>query len=243
VEPPVFGMSGPTGFSGETVEGEHQMNSTTARRAGVVAFGIVAGLVASAAPALAANPAGVASLGFVEFTKAGRTTSLPVQAPCAVDGRTTSSAVAVNDQPGLKFGGGTSSCTTRAVTADTTETTSTAEGTAFELSALKADKGPTLKIGRWKAVCVGTERKTDAGYELAELVGFPDLPNPIPTNHVHQVKSSTGVVLANVTFSEVVLPEPNDGSIAINAVHLRFTPESSVSGEIVLGSAACSPTP
>src|SRR6187551_3264727 len=75
-----------TGFSGETVEGEHQMNSTTARRAGVVAFGIVAGLVVSAAPALAANPAGVASLGFVEFTRAGRRTSVPVQAPCAVDG-------------------------------------------------------------------------------------------------------------------------------------------------------------
>ncbi|HWO60093.1 MAG TPA: hypothetical protein VNO31_08670 [Umezawaea sp.] len=219
------------------------MNSTTARRAGVVAFGIVAGLVVSAAPALAANPAGVASLGFVEFTRAGRTTSLPTQAPCAVDGQTTNTAVAVNDRPGLKFGGGTSSCTTRAVTADTTETTSTAEGKAFELSVLKADGGPALKVGKWKAVCVGTEKKTDAGWELAELVGFPDLPNPIPSNHVHQVKSSKGVVLATVTFSEVVLPVPNDGSLAINALHIRFTPESSVSGEIVLGSAACSPTP
>jgi hypothetical protein len=219
------------------------MNSTTARRAGVVAFGLAAGLVVSATPALAASPAGVASLGFVEFTKAGRRSSLPTQAPCAVDGATTNSAVAANDQPGVKFGGGTSSCTTAAVAPDRTETTSKADGKAFELTALRSDDGPVLKVGSWKAVCVGTEKGTNAGWQLGGLAGFTDLPTQIPTNYVHQVKSTKGVVLANVTFSEVVLPEPNDGGLAINAVHFRFTPESSVSGEIVLGSAACSPTP
>jgi hypothetical protein len=219
------------------------MSSTTARRAGVVAFGIVAGLVASAAPALAASPAGVASLGFVEFTKAGKTTSLPSQAPCSVDGVTSNSAPAVNDKPGVKFGGGTSSCTTKPVGDDRTETTSEATGQAFELSALVSDGGPRLKVGSWKAVCVGKEAGTDAGWQLGGLVGFTGLPTQIPTNYVHQVKSANGVVLATATFSEVVLPEPNDGSMAINAVHLRFTPASSVTGEIVLGSAACSPTP
>ncbi|MCS7476029.1 hypothetical protein ACFFQW_08520 [Umezawaea endophytica] len=219
------------------------MNSTTARRAGVVALGIVAGLVASAAPALAANPAGAASLGFVEFTKAGKKTSVPVQAPCAVDGATSNSAPAVNDQPGLKFGGGTSSCTTKAVDGGNTESTSEASGQKFELSALASDGGPTLRVGTWKAVCVGTEKGTDAGWQAGGLVGFPDLPAQIPSNYVHQVKSSTGVVLATATFSEVVLPEPNDGSLSITALHIRFTPESSVSGEVVLGSAACSPTP
>jgi hypothetical protein len=190
------------------------MNSTTARRAGVVAFGIVAGLVASAAPALAANPAGVASLGFVEFTKAGRTTSLPSQAPCAVDGVTANSAPAVNDLPGVKFGGGTTSCTTAVVGEDRTETTSEATGQAFELSALVSDGGPRLKVGSWKAVCVGKEGGTDAGWQLGGLAGFSDLPAQIPTNHVHQVKAANGVVLATATFSEVVLPEPNDGGIA-----------------------------
>ncbi|HEX6344304.1 hypothetical protein [Umezawaea sp.] len=219
------------------------MNSTTARRAGVVAFGIVAGLVASAAPALAANPAGAASLGFVEFSKAGRKASVPPQAPCSVDGPTSNSAQAVTDQPGVKFGGGTTSCTTRVVTDDTTESTSEANGQAFELSALVSEGGPRLKIGSWKAVCVGKESGTDAGWQLGGLSGFTDLPAQIPTNHVHRVKRSDGVVLANVTFSEVVLPEPNDGGIAINAVHFRFTPESGVTGEIVLGAAACSPTP
>ena len=219
------------------------MNSTTARRAGVVAFGIVAGLVASAAPALAANPAGVASLGFAEFTKAGRRTSVPVQAPCAVDGLTSNSAQAVKDQPGVRIGGGSSSCTTKAVDDGRTESTSEANGQKFELSALTSDDGPTLKVGSWKAVCVGTEKGTDAGWQATGLSGFPDLPAQIPSNYVHQVRSTKGVVLATATFSEVVLPEPNDGSLAINALHIRFTPESSVSGEIVLGSAACSPTP
>ncbi len=219
------------------------MNSTTARRAGVVAFGIAAGLVVSAAPALAANPAGVASLGFVEFTKAGRTSSLPTQAPCAVDGQTSNTAPAANDQPGFKFGGGTSSCTTKAVGDDLTETTSEASGRSFELGALVSDGGPRLKVGSWKAVCVGKESGTDAGWQVGGLSGFPGLPAQIPSNHVHEVKSDEGVVLATATFSEVVLPEPNDGSLAINALHIRFTPESSVTGEVVLGSAACSPTP
>jgi hypothetical protein len=219
------------------------MNSTTARRAGVVAVGIVTGLVVSAAPALAASPAGTASLGFVEFTKDGRTSSVPAQAPCSVDGLTSSSAPAVDDQPGVKFGGGSTSCTTKAVTDDTTESTSEANGQAFELSALISDGGPRLKVGSWKAVCVGNEKGADAGWQLGGLSGFRDLPADIPKNYVHQVRSKNGVVLADVTFSEVVLPEPNDGGIAINAVHIRFTPEASTSGEIVLGSAACSPTP
>ncbi|MFD9736325.1 hypothetical protein [Umezawaea sp. NPDC059074] len=219
------------------------MNSTTARRAGVVAAGIVTGLVVSAAPALAASPAGTASLGFVEFTKDGRTNSVPTQASCSVEGPTSSSAPAVTDQPDVQFGGGTSSCTTKPVADDRTETTSEANGQGFELSALVSDGGPRLKIGSWKALCVGTEKGTNAGWQLGGLSGFTDLPTQIPTNYVHQVKSKKGVVLANVTFSEVVLPEPNDGGLAINAVHFRFTPEASVSGEVVLGSAACSPTP
>ncbi|PRY35231.1 hypothetical protein [Umezawaea tangerina] len=219
------------------------MNSTTARRAGLVAVGLVTGLLASTAPASAASPAGTASVGFVDFTKAGRQVSLPTQAPCAVDGATSGSAPAVNDQPGLRFGGGTSSCTTKAVDGDRTETTSEATGQSFELSALMSQGGPRLKIGSWKAVCVGKETGTDAGWQLGGISGFSGLPSQIPSNYVHQVKSSKGVVLANVTFSEVVLPEPNDGGIGINAVHFRFTPESDVTGEIVLGAAACSPTP
>jgi len=219
------------------------MSSTTARRVGVVAFGIVAGLVLSAAPALAANPTGVASLGFAEFTKAGKTTFLSSQAPCSVDGVTSNSAPAVNDLSGVKFGGGTSSCTTKVVGDNHTETTSEASGQTFELSALVSDGGPRLKIGSWKAVCVGKESGTDAGWQLGGLAGFSGLPTQIPTNYLYQVKKPDGVVLANVTFSEVVLPQPNDGGIKINTVHFRFTPESSVTGEIVLGSAACSPTP
>ncbi|WNV82730.1 hypothetical protein [Umezawaea sp. Da 62-37] len=219
------------------------MNSTTAHRAGLVAVGLVTGLVVSAAPALAAGPAGIASVGFVDFTKDGKRVSLPTQAPCAVDGATSNSAAAADEQPGLRFGGGTSSCTTRAVDGDRTETTSEATGQGFELSALMSEGGPRLKIGSWHAVCVGKESGTDAGWKLDAISGFSGLPSEIPGNYVHQVKNSKDVVLANVTFSEVVLPEPNDGGIGINAVHFRFTPESGVTGEIVLGAAACSPTP
>jgi hypothetical protein len=210
-----------------------------------VAAGLVTGLLVSAAPALAANPAGVASLGFADFTKAGQHISLPPQAPCAVEGPSTASAPAANNQSGLKFGGGTTTCKTTVVNAadDVTETTSEANGKTFELSALMSEGGPRLKIGSWQATCVGKQNGTNAGWQLGGLSGFTGLPAQIPANYLYQVKKPNGVVLADVTFSEVVLPEPNDGSLAINAVHFRFAPASNITGEIVLGAAACSPTP
>jgi hypothetical protein len=242
MEPPVFGVVIPPAKSWK---GSTNMNSTSARRAGLVAAGLVTGLLVSAAPAMAANPAGVASLGFADFTKGGQRVSLAPQAPCAVEGPTTASAPAANNQSGLKFGGGTTTCTTKVINPDDeiTETTSEANGKTFELSALMSAGGPRLKIGSWKATCVGKQNGTNAGWQLGGLSGFTGLPSQIPPNYLHQVKKSNGEVLADVTFSEVILPEPNDGSVAINAVHFRFKPASNITGEIVLGAAACSPTP
>ncbi|XVV05009.1 hypothetical protein ACQPW3_06285 [Actinosynnema sp. CA-248983] len=213
-----------------------------ARRAGAVAAALAIG--AAGTPALAAGPAGVASTGSADFTKAEQQVVLPPQARCAVEGPTTASSPAIT-RPGIKFGAGESSCTTTVVNPDdqTTTTKSEATGTGFELSALVSAGGPRLKVGKWKVTCDATDAGTTAGWSLGGLSGFAGLPEQIPNNYVHEVKSTAGTVLARVTFSEVVLPEPNDGSIAMTLMHFRFTEESGVKGTVKVGETACAPTP
>lgn len=219
------------------------MKQIGARRVGAVTAALVLGLVA-APPAWAANPAGVASVGSAEFTKAGTRVSVAPLAPCAVNGTTANSSEAVS-RTGVRFGAGTSSCTTAVVNPDngTTRSTSEATGTEFELSALVSADGPRLRVARWKVTCIGTEAGTNAGWAADGLQGFPGLPAQIPANYVHQVKAGNGTVLATATFGETAVPEPNDGSIALTMLHLRFTEASTVTGDVVLGTTACSPTP
>jgi hypothetical protein len=219
------------------------MKQIRARRVGALTAALVLGLVV-APPAWAGNPAGVASVGSAEFTKAGRKVSVPPLAPCAVDGTTSNTSRAVI-RTGVRFGAGTSSCTTTVVDQanSTTTTTSEANGTDFELSALVSAGGPRLRVAEWKVTCAATESGTSAALSLGGLQGFPGLPEQIPANHVHEVKDPHGTLLATATFGETTLPTPNDGSIAMTLLHLRFTPASPLTGEVLLGPTACSPTP
>ncbi|ONI85523.1 hypothetical protein ALI22I_27380 [Saccharothrix sp. ALI-22-I] len=219
------------------------MKQIRARRVGALTAALVLGLVV-APPAWAANPAGVASVGSAEFGKAGKQVSVPPLAPCAVDGTTSNKAEPVV-RPGVRFGAGTSSCTTTVVDPanSTTTTTSEATGTDFELSALIPAGGPRLRVARWKVTCTATESGTNAGLSLGGIQGFPGLPEQLPANHVHEVKDPHGTLLATATFGETTLPTLNDGSIAMNLLHLRFTPASTLTGEVLLGTTACSPTP
>ncbi|MEU4443901.1 hypothetical protein AB0K14_10690 [Actinosynnema sp. NPDC050801] len=219
------------------------MKQIGARRVGAVTAALVLGLVA-APPAWAANPAGVASVGSAEFTKDGAQVSVPPLAACAVDGTTSNRSEAVSRQ-GVRFGAGTSSCTTVVVDPanNTTKTTSEAIGAEFELSALVSAGGPRLRVAKWKVTCTGVESGTNAGWAADGLYGFAGLPDQIPANYVHEVKSGDGTVLATATFGETLFPEPNDGGIAMNLLHLRFTEASTVTGDVILGATACSPTP
>jgi hypothetical protein len=220
------------------------MNGTGVHRAGLVATALVTGLLTSAAPAHADALAGVASVGSADFTKNGETITVETLAPCDVDGATTSTSAAVT-RTGVAFGAGTSSCTRTVVDEANSVTTTHSEATGekFELSALMSAGGPRLKVGTWKIVCDATQTGTNAGWQVSGLTGFTGLPEQVPTNHLHEVKKSDGTVLAKVIFSEVVLPEPNDGSISMNLMRFEFTPASGIAGGLVVGSTECAPTP
>ncbi|GAA3888304.1 hypothetical protein GCM10022243_61510 [Saccharothrix violaceirubra] len=213
------------------------------RRAAVVAAALVTGLLATATPALADNPPGIASVGAANFVEDGDTSYIADLAQCAVDGTTYRSTIGKSDT-GVKFGPGYSTCTTTVVDPEeeTTSTRSEANGTLFELSALVSESGPRLKVGSWRSTCSATQGGTTAGWSISGLSGFTGLPAQIPANYVLPIKRGT-TVLATATFSEITLPNPNDGSLDMNLLHIRFTPASGITGDVVLGHVACSPTP
>ncbi|WP_436496433.1 hypothetical protein [Actinokineospora sp. HUAS TT18] len=220
------------------------MRDKRAARLGFCAAVAAVGMVVSATPAFATNPAGVAALGSAQFTKGSTVSSIPTLAQCAVDGATSASTPGVVAS-GVRFGSGTSSCTTTVVDpdADVTTTKSEALGRDFELSALVTAGGPRIRIGNWRVTCNATQNGTSASWTYSGMTGLTGLPNPMPRNFVKEIKRSNGVLLATAKFNEIVLPDPNDGSIALTMMRVTFAPGSNITGEVVVGSTACSPTP
>ncbi|MFI6097876.1 hypothetical protein ACIA8G_20145 [Lentzea sp. NPDC051213] len=214
----------------------------------LIAGAVVALTFATAAPAFASNPQGTASAGSADFAKADQTFKVEPLAVCNVNpdqaGTVTASGPAVS-RSGLKIGETSSTCTTEVVNPDEflTRTKSVAKGKGFELSTLVGQKGPRLKIGEWTINCDADEKGTSVGWELKGMSGWTGLPQQIPSGYVHEVKASSGVVLARAKFTDTVFPVPNDGSISMTLLKLTFEPSSGYTGSITVGTAACSPTP
>lgn len=214
------------------------MRNTIGALAGTV---VLAGL-ALAAPAQAAPQPGVAQIGSAELTKAGTTTTVPVQGKCSVDGPTSATAQVVS-KTGIKFGGGTSSCTTTVTdpSTDATSTKSTATGKNFELSALVSLGGPRIKLSTFTVTCTATQTQTNANWTYGGMSGIPNPPSPVPVGYVSPIKKSNGTVLANAVFNIQNLP--GDGSIGLTMLRINFLPASGMSGQVILGHTSCSPTP
>jgi hypothetical protein len=205
---------------------------------------LAAGLLVGSAPAQAENLAGVAGLGWAGFTKSGQRIDIPAPASCNVDGSPSASSGVVS-KPGISFGGGLATCARTVVDPanDVTTTKSEAVGQNFELSALVSVGGPRIKLAAYRADCAGSQRATSASWGVGGLTGLTGLPQPIPTGYVHRVQKASGMSLATITFGEVIRPDPTDGSLALNTLHIRFEAGSGVNGEVILGTTACAPTP
>ncbi|WP_181771878.1 hypothetical protein [Amycolatopsis pittospori] len=219
------------------------MRITIASRAGLVGVLLLAGLGAGVSPAAASNPAGVASLGSAAFTKGSATPiSIASLADCAVEGPTTNSSGVVT-KTGITFGGGTSTCTTTIVDPenDVTSTKSEAKGKDFELSALVSSSGPRIKIREYSVTCTATQTSTNASWSYSAASGLGTLPNPVPVGYVKPITKSNGTLLAEAIFNEQTLP--GNGSIGLTMLRIKFAPASNITGEVVIGRTACSPTP
>jgi hypothetical protein len=220
------------------------MRSVTLRRLGLTGAMLAAGLLVGSVPALAVEPnTGVAGLGSAGFVKNGTTITVPPQASCDVDSGPSVVTTGVVSKTGVIFGGGTAKCVRTVLDPDNdvSTTSSVAEGKNFDMSALVSLSGPRVKIGGYKANCAGEQGKAGAGWGLDKLSGLTGLPNPIPSGYVYQVKKGVKL-LATITFGEFVKNQ-EDATISVTAVHVRFQPDSAITGEVVLGTASCGPTP
>ena len=206
---------------------------------------VLAVLVAVPAQASQATDAGTASAGSANVVRNGHPSAVPSVGACSLTGPQHNSSTGAIDAGVVTYGAANATCGADA-TAHTSK--SVANGTNFALSALQSYGGPTIKIANYQVTCSATTGGTNASWQFSGLSGITT-PQQIPNNYVIPVKSANGRLLANVILNEVILPDPNDGSITLNMMHIVLFPTGTapgqipLSGDIYVGSTACSPTP
>jgi hypothetical protein len=224
------------------------MRSAKLRRFGLTGAMLATGLFITVASASAEPNTGTANLGSARFTVGTKPPiAIDVQATCIVDKpqQVNVTAPAVS-KTGISFGGGTSTCTRTVLDQDKAISTTTSEavGNTFDLSVLVALDGPRVHLTGYKASCTGTQGRTNASWGFNGISALPGLPNPVQTGYVYQMKNTkTGAELGTITFGEITTSDSQDGSLALNALHIRFTDPQKITGEVILGTAACGPTP
>jgi hypothetical protein len=214
------------------------MFSRSARRVGAGAVAVLAAMALTAIPA-GATPLGQTSLGSVDVTRGGRPVTVPPIAQCDVTADQQNSSNGTHAYGVANFGAGTTSCTEDAG-AKTAKMT--ASGNSFDLTALVPYGGPEIRLANYSASCSATTTSTTAAFQFSGLQGVT-APKPIPANYTATVGPADDPQ-ARVTFNEVIQADPNDGSVTINMLHIQLYPngDGPMSGDVIVGHAACSPT-
>lgn len=199
-------------------------------------------LATPSAMAAPATPDGVASLGNANIVEAdGTSDSISPLAICDLNGQATDSSTGGSIDDMVSYGKGTTSCT-KDTAANTT--TATAKGSRFVLDALMPYGGPEIKLNGYQVTCTANTAGTNASWSFSGLTGLSGLPQQIPSNYTKPITGTGGKVVANAIVNEVILPDPNDGSITLNLIHFKLFPngDGPISGDIYVGSTACTPT-
>ncbi|HEX3790216.1 MAG TPA: hypothetical protein VHW44_20275 [Pseudonocardiaceae bacterium] len=199
------------------------------------------GVLPASAATPKANPDGVASPGSASVVQNGTTKSITGLARCDVDNKASASSPGASIANIVSYGSASSTCTKDA-TADTTK--SVANGSKFELDALVPYGGPRIRFTSYQVSCAATTGGTSANWTFSGMTGLTGLPQQIPTDYTQTIKGSQNKVVAKVVLNEIILPNPNDGSIRLHLMHIVLFPNGGgpLSGNIYLGSTACSPT-
>jgi hypothetical protein len=215
------------------------------RTLAIVAVVVVLGvLVTAPAQAAQATAAGTASAGSANVIRNGHTYTVPPVGECSLAGAPDGRSSGATETGVVAYGQASSTCTTDP-TAHTSH--SVAKGTNFTLSVLQSYGGPTIKVANYQVTCTATTGGTNAAWQFGGLSGIT-IPQQIPNNYVVPVKTTNGQLLANVILNEVILPNPNDGSITLNMMHIVLFPTGTppgqipLTGDVYVGRTACSPT-
>ncbi|MBV9845594.1 MAG: hypothetical protein JOZ47_11030 [Kutzneria sp.] len=206
------------------------------RRIGAGAALTVTALVIGAVPAQA-TPQGQTSLGSVDVTRTGETVQLLPIAQCDVTADQQNSSQGARAGGIASYGSGKTVCT-RDVNGKTAKME--ASGSTFDFTALVPYGGPRIQLSSYTASCEATDKGTTASFRFSGLSGIT-APSPIPANYVATI-GPQDAPQAKVTFNEIILANPNDGSVTINMMHIVLYPNGGpLSGDVIVGAAACSP--
>jgi hypothetical protein len=213
-----------------------------ARRTGLLGLAIAGLVLAGVSPAQAIPEEGIASgsVGAIDATYNNTAVEVAPLAACETDGTTEASSTRYVKKNFAEFGPGSSTCT---VDPDTGVATAEADGDLFRLDALFASGGPKIRITDYSATCTTTKNGSSASWDIGGLSGVK-LPEEIPPNYLVTIpgRHAGDPPLATVKFNETITPDPADGSMVVNIMHITLFPAGGpTGGEIVVGSVACSP--
>jgi hypothetical protein len=161
-------------------------------------------------------------------------------APCRTDGPATGSVGETVVPAVASFTNSTATCTID----DAGELASVVvTGGAFRFDALREHGGPRLRLSSYTARCDTTRTGSTSNIEFAGLSGVA-VPADLPANYVVTVPGvgEDAPPVATVTFNEVLLPSPVDGSMTVHLMHVRMFPEGGpVTGDAYVGTVHCAP--
>jgi hypothetical protein len=216
---------------------------TRASLVGLAAAGLVlTGLVAPSASAAPEEAIASGSVGSVDATYDDDSVQLDDLASCATDGVDSAASTPVVVRGFLEFGDGSSTC---AMSGDGVASADV-DGRLFRLDVLRDYGGPRIRMTDYHAQCATTENGSTASFHLGGLSGM-SVPPSLPPNYVVTIPGPGpgAPPLAKVTLNETITPDPPDGSMTVNIMHIHLFPDGSpsgeVGGEIVVGSVSCAP--
>ncbi|MFI7675582.1 hypothetical protein [Actinophytocola sp. NPDC049390] len=211
----------------------------TLRRTLSVAVLTVTGLVLAVAPAQA-GPGDAVAEGWAGAVTIGDVTVEPI-APCSTEGELAGHSGEVSVPNVVTYASGDSTCT---IDEAGEIATATVTGGRFRFDALRQYGGPRIRLTGYGAKCATTAAGSNSSIQFSGLSGVT-VPAQLPSNHVVTVPGGPdGKPKATVTFNEVVLPSPADGSLTVHLMHIRMFPQGGpISGDAYVGTVHCAPVP
>lgn len=210
-------------------------------RAGAIGLGL-AGLLAMGTPASASEPAfGAGSAGSVNMVQDDEPVTIEPVAPCETGGAPSGDSGGVGVSGVVSYGASGSSCTTDPATG---EATVEVTGKRFRLEEIDSAGVPRLKISSYSMRCATGGTGSSSSFTVTGLSGV-DVPEEIPPNYTITFAGPTPTAppSAILVINETIIPDPADGSMSVNLLHLTLNPQGPLEerGEVIVGSVRCEP--
>ena len=195
------------------------------------------GLSLAALPVAQAGPGDAVAAGNAGSAKVGQTTVAPI-APCTTEGTLQATKADTTVPNVVSYSGSKSVCT---IDSNGEIATVTVTGGRFRFDALLAYGGPRIRLATYTAKCKTTLDGSTSGLQFSGLSGV-SLPAQIPANYVVTIPGQgSSKPMATVTFNELIVPSPSNGSMTVNLMHIRMFPKGGpTTGDAYVGTVHCS---